>query len=133
MSDQPVTATASDVLDQLHAADLMRFFPTLYIGPQSVSGAVDLEIIPHLRHDARFLSGILHHLHPEVGGDRVEFRSIRGSFGAGSLQVVIGVDTERFHADIDRFSPYDDVVGFGGHAIVDVLPHWLKRIFGRKA
>lgn len=133
---QKAQVTATEVLAQLHMAGLLQFFPTLYVGPSSVSGSVDLRVIDFLRKDDRFLSGILHRLHPEVGEDRVEFRSIRGTFGDGSLQIVIGRDTERFHADVDAFSPYDDLVGFGGHT-GEVAGHFFarlwNRIFGRSA
>lgn len=51
-----------------------------------------------------------------------------GTFGDGILQIVIDQDTGRFHVDVDRFNPYEDVVNFFGHTFAEVLPNLFRRI-----
>lgn len=96
------------------------------LGPV-VYADVDLEIIAWLKEDVFFLEGVGHLLHADVGGDRCDFRSIKGSFGSGSLQIVISRQTWKLYADVDGFSPYDDVVGLVGHFFGEVIPGWFKK------
>lgn len=84
-------------------------------------------LVAVLRANDRFIEGLLHGLHGDVGPNRTDFRSIRGSFGKGSLQIVLDPLTGVFYADVDRFSPYDDVVGFVGHA-GEVIRGWWRRL-----
>ena len=75
--------------------------------------------------DERFIEGPLGVLH-DVGSPKTEYRSVRGTFGKGSLQVVVNTVDGRCVMDVDRFSPYDDVVGFFGHAW-EVVRGWFRR------
>lgn len=79
--------------------------------------------------DHRFANGALHGLHQDVGQHRQDYRAYRGSFGPGSLQIVLDTKTGAAYADIDRHNPYADVFGFLGHTFLDVLPNWLRRRF----
>lgn len=83
--------------------------------------------LTRLQQDDRFASGILHGLHADVGEDRADFRSHTGALGKGSLQIVVDKQTGRAYADVDRFSPYSDVVGFLGHAFGEVIPGWFRK------
>jgi hypothetical protein len=94
-----------------------------------LTGRVKLEVIDKLRADERFLSGILHGAHKEVGKDRVEFRSIHGTLGERSLQVVISKETTNFYADLDKHNPYNDAYRFLAHAFAQVIPNWFKKVF----
>jgi hypothetical protein len=94
-----------------------------------VRGTIPMSAIKDLELDDRFLSGGLHGLHDEVGKNRVDFRSITGKLGEHSLQIVIGDKRVRnFYADIDGHNPYQDVVGFVGHAGT-VIKNWFKRLW----
>lgn len=84
-------------------------------------------LIHELESNKKFKEGWLHGLHVNVGKHRRDFRSIKGSFGRGSLQVVIDNRTYRMYADIDKDSPYDDVVSFVLHS-KDVIRNWFRRI-----
>lgn len=72
-----------------------------------------------------FQQGGLHGMHKHIGPNRTEFRSYRGTFGEGSLQIVVEKDMGRIEADVDAFSPYPDLVGFVGHAW-EVLAFWKR-------
>ena len=78
-----------------------------------------------LANDTRYIEGPLGVLH-DVGEPKTEYRSVRGTFGKGSLQVVVNTETGQCILDVDRFSPYDDVVGFLGHAW-EVMRGWFRR------
>lgn len=60
-------------------------------------------------------------LHPEVGKVRVEFRSLEGMLGAGSLQVVVGVWSGRYEADIDIYNPLQSVESLIRHNVEEVI------------
>lgn len=92
---------------------------------------MDLKILERLSSDPRFARGAFHGLHQDVGGKRVDFRSFSGAIGRGSLQLVISRETCRAYADIDKHNPYQDVVSIIGHNFGEVIPHWLKRVFGK--
>jgi hypothetical protein len=86
-----------------------------------------LSAIRALRADGRFAEGMLYGLHTDVGEDLTDFRSYRGTFGRGSLQIVIDKRTGAFYADIDQWNPYADVVNWVGHAFGEVVPHWFRK------
>lgn len=66
----------------------------------------------------------------EVGGPPfTDYRSIMGTLGPRSLQVVINGTTLKAFADTDRFNPYQDLRGFFGHAFLEVMPGRLRRLF----
>ena len=97
-----------------------------------VNGCLRANCTPTLHHvlrsDDRFKEGIGHLLHADVGKHRVDFRSHRGEFGKGSLQIVIDRKTGALYADVDAHSPYDDVVGFVAHN-AEVLKNKIKGWF----
>lgn len=99
----------------------------LVVDAATVRGVIALSILPALRADLRFHEGPFHLLHADIPHPRTEFRSYRGTLGPGSMQFVINTDRGLFYADIDKFSPYEDVVGVVGHLFGEVLPHWVKK------
>ena len=85
-----------------------------------------------LARDHRFANGALHRLHEDVGQHRQDYRAYKGTFGPGSLQIVLDTKTGAAYADVDNHNPYADVVGFLGHTFIDVLPNWFRRRFRKK-
>lgn len=83
-------------------------------------------IFRELRKDARFREGLLFGLHTNVGRKLTDFRSYRGAFGRGSLQLVIDRETGKCYADVDGWNPYADLIGFVAHS-GEVIGHWLRR------
>jgi hypothetical protein len=124
---------ASDVLDQLAKAGVLSYIKpgSVEVNAHSISGEIESDVLDLLRDHCQFQEGIFHGLHRDVGSHRTEFRSHRGAFGAGSVQIVIGRTSGKFYADIDGFSPYEDVVGIVGHLFGEVVPnklrHWFRR------
>lgn len=114
---------------QLLLAGVLGYLYDVEVDGERIRAKADATIVKRLRNDTRFLSGPLHGLHADVGPDRMDFRSIRGSLGKGSLQIVYDPVTTMFYADCDAASPYDDVVGFVWHA-GEVIGHWFKRFKG---
>jgi hypothetical protein len=100
------------------------------------STSISAHVLPHmlpvllhaLRYNKRFKEGLLFGLHRDIGDALTDFRSHTNEFGEGSLQFVIDKQTGRFYADVDKFSPYSDAVGFVGHA-GEVIGHFVKRWF----
>jgi hypothetical protein len=124
------------ILDQLDRAGYRRYLTVTEQTDRHVKGTMDLAVLEQLQRDGRFAQGCLHYLHQDVGKDRTDFRSFRGAFGKGSLQLVIDRKTGNAYADIDGWNPYEDVVGQVGHSFVDVLPPWIQagwRWFRRKS
>lgn len=115
-------------VDQLQSAGYLRKVRGIEIDGKNVSGYFPLHVIADLQTNPNFASGLLHGLHPEVGNDRTDFRSYRGTFGPGSLQIVIDKKTGRFHADTDEWNPYEDVVSYLGHAFGEVVPNFFKKL-----
>jgi hypothetical protein len=76
-----------------------------------------------------FAHGILYGFHTDVGRNLTDFRSYTGTFGNGSLQIVMDWNTGYFYSDVDRFNPYQDVINAFGHLFGEVLPHLFRRIF----
>jgi hypothetical protein len=81
-----------------------------------------------LKNDPNFANGWLYGFHRDVGDNLADFRSFTGTFGDGSLQIVMDRYTGNFWIDVDRFNPYQDVVNFFGHAFVEVLPNLFKKL-----
>ena len=100
---------------QLHKADLLKYCHRILEANNTIIGTVDFNIINILRSDARFKEGVFYGYHRDVGKDLIDFRSHRNCFGKGSLQIVIDYQTGNMYADIDKWSPYEDVVSFFGH------------------
>jgi len=57
-----------------------------------------------------------HRNHRDVGSRRLDYRTDRGVFGAGSMQVVVSRASGRVFIDMDAFSPYEDMTSFVGHS-----------------
>lgn len=115
-----------EAIRQLRAAgyfDMLTKIETLKAG---LYGVMDLAVVPRLLADARFAHGIFYGLHTNVGQDLYDFRSHTGTFGKGSLQIVLDKKTGRAWCDVDGWSPYSDVVGVIGHLFRDVLPGWWR-------
>lgn len=117
---------------QLAKASLLPYVSDAEDKGHGVVGFVNLAVLPLLRSDPRFAEGVFYGLHQDVGHHLTDFRSYNGALGSGSLQLVIDQATGRFWADIDKHNPYQDVVRFMGHAFVEVVPGWLRKLFGRK-
>lgn len=117
----------SPVLDQLSAAGLLPHILPASNYPRQFKGVGLLpEMIDCLRRHPSMLEGEWHWLHPSVGFPRTEFRSITGSLGPGSLQVVINTETGAFEADVDLHNT-QDVVNIVAHLGGEVLGSKLKR------
>jgi hypothetical protein len=117
----------TQVLDQIKASGLQDYFVSFIADGHAYRGTVRLGILDKLKVDDGFCCGPLYRLHLDVGDNLIEYRSHTGSFGRGSLQIVIDQTTGRYYADIDRWSPYSDVVGVLGHMFSEVVPGWFKR------
>lgn len=74
--------------------------------------------------DGSFAKGALYgfHINEVPGGNLTDIRSYTGTFGDGSLQIVVSANSLNFYADVDRFNPYQDLVNFFGHTFLEVLP-----------
>lgn len=74
--------------------------------------------------DGSFAKGALYgfHINEVPGGNLTDIRSYTGTFGDGSLQIVVSANSLNFYADVDRFNPYQDLVKFFGHTFLEVLP-----------
>lgn len=115
------------VLERLQAAGLTLYLRKTQLEDYAVRGQLSLRAVIQLRNDMRWHEGDLYQLHRDVGEHLTEFRSYRGEVGSGSVQIVIDLTTGAFYADCDRFSPYNDVVNFVGHAFGEVIPSWFRR------
>ena len=99
----------------------------------AVRGHIRLTALNRLRRDTRFQEGIWHFLHADVGKPRTEFRSHRGELGPqSSLQLVVNLRTGDFYADLDKYSPYTDLVSIVGHLFGEVIGPKVARLFTRK-
>ncbi len=89
-------------------------------------------IFKTLDNTAIFLSGSFGRLHKDdVGGNpHRDYRSITGTLGPRSLQVVVNTRTLAGYADPDGFNPYQDARGFFGHTFLELVPNRLRRVFG---
>ncbi len=112
---------------QLEQAGCLPFLRDVLVSQYTVAAIAQLALVAKLRADVRFMSGIFFGLHRDVGDDLMDFRSFRGVLGAGSLQIVLDKKTGRLYADVDRFSPYTDLVGFIGHT-GEVVGHFFRKV-----
>lgn len=124
-----------EVLEQVKRSGYEGYFRGIQHGPTSIHAKVLPHMLPvllgALERDERFKAGILFGLHRDVGNALIDYRSHTNEFGEGSLQFVIDKLTGAVYADVDKFSPYSDVVGFVGHA-GEVVGHFWNRVFKRK-
>ncbi|MGB7217659.1 MAG: hypothetical protein WBD07_02525, partial [Vicinamibacterales bacterium] len=75
--------------------------------------------------NATFTTGPLFGFHQEMllpGTDTVSYRSYNGTFGSGSLQLVVNTSTRQAHIDVDGYNPNQDLVSLFGHFYTEVLP-----------
>jgi hypothetical protein len=113
-ADRPCLAAAVDCADSCCPIDATALSTSALL------------MVVSLRRDRRFNEGMLHRLHADVGNNLTDFRSTRGAFGQGSLQIVVDLTTGTFYADVDLFNPYQDVVNWVGHA-GEVVAGWFRR------
>jgi hypothetical protein len=125
-----VTTVCERVGEQLAASGYLGLVITHTEEKRGWRGQMALLALDRLKNDPRFLSGPLHTLHADIGEPRCEYRSKRGTLGKGSLQLVINQQTGKFWADVDKASPYDDVVGQVIHS-GEVVWGFLKWIAGK--
>lgn len=132
-------ADTIEVLRQLRASG---YFPacfnrySLSADGQTLVGNVQVALVDLLKQDPAFANGNFYGFHRDVGADLIDFRSHTDALGKGSLQATISQVTGDCYFDVDRFSPYSDLVGVFGHMFGEVIPHgikagWLK-LFRRK-
>jgi hypothetical protein len=128
-----VKAATSDILAQLLEADVLRYAVSLIEHDATkaqgahISGRFQMAILKYLPNHPEFKFGPAL-LHAEVGTPRIEFRSLKGAFGDGSLQIVINLKDGRFYADVDNFNPYESWGEFMKHNVLEVyLPKWFKK------
>jgi YD repeat-containing protein len=114
---------------QLTISGYSAYITEAHWTPEGYSGKMDPSAYSNLINDGNFANGFLYGFHTDVGRNLRDFRSYTGSFGDGSLQIVLSSSTGDFHIDVDRFNPYQDVVNFFGHSFVEVLPSLFKKIF----
>ena len=125
------TVDGEFVRRQLEAAGLLSCCISCELESKSVRGVAHLTIFDALRAHASIQEGWFHGLHPDVGEHRTDFRGHRNAFGHGSLQIVIDRVTGKYYADVDAFSPYEDVVNFVGHSS-EVVGHFFGKLFRRR-
>ena len=69
----------------------------------------------------------------EVGAatrsDALDFRSVGGAFGPGSLEVMINRVSLQGYADIDHFNLYGGLAPAFAHVFFELLPHEVERMF----
>src|SRR5688572_21238178 len=101
------SVSGAEVFRQLQQAGALAHLKgACEVTDTSVTGSTGLLMVVNLRRDGRFAEGVLHKLHADVGEDLTDFRSYRGAFGKGSLQIVVDLTTGQFYADVDAWSPY---------------------------
>ena len=119
-------APAPDVLRQVMRAGLHGHCHDLQVRDVYLRFVLSDAGRAQLDADPRFACGLLHGLHADVGAHRRDYRAHTGTFGKGSLQIVVDWMTGNAYADVDRWSPYSDVVGFLGHA-GEVIGGWFRK------
>lgn len=122
--------SAPDVIDRLQQEGLLDYVKpgSVIVSEYSIDGVMDLAVLEALDKRPNFQRGPWHRLHRK-GENQTEYRSYR--YDNMSLQVVINTDTGEFYSDLDKYSPYEDVVGIVGHLFVEVVPNTLRKWFGR--
>jgi hypothetical protein len=118
--------STTDPLVQLERAGYLRYLTVRSASEKVVTGTMALTVVAKLAADERFAQGVLYGLHRDVGNSLTDFRSYRGAFGKGSLQIVIDVCSGECYADVDGWNPYEDVVSWVGHS-AEVVRGWLRR------
>ncbi|MGO4517178.1 hypothetical protein AB4Y89_15395 [Terriglobus sp. 2YAB30_2] len=147
-TDQTTTASGNGIaagsfqeivtneLNQSNYADLLQS----YNGPEwessensgyhfYLSSSDASQLFSDLQSDSNFKCGALYGFHTTLAdgqGGMFDCRSITGTYGYGSMQIVGSTATGEVHVDVDRFNPYQDVVNFLGHAFIEVLPHLFR-------
>jgi hypothetical protein len=120
-----------EVADELSAAGIFEQITNPVWNGHGFTGQLSADVVNQLQSDGNFASGILYgfHISEVPGGNLTDFRSYTGTFGDGSLQVVIsGNSPYNFYSDVDRFNPYQDLVNLFGHTFMEVLPGLFKWI-----
>lgn len=125
------TVTENEPLRQIRAAGYEAYLSDILLTERTVDAKANLVLVERLCCDPNFKQGIFHRLHKHVGPNRTEFRSLRGQFGEGSLQIVVSRETCVLYADCDGWNVYEDLVGVFGHAVGEVAWPKLKGV-GRK-
>jgi hypothetical protein len=120
-------------VDQLQSTALWPHVTAFYPDGDGCRGVLSPAGRSLLRQDPRFQSGPFSLLHPDIPEPRGDYRSLKGAFGKGSMQLVVCDATGEFWCDVDRYSAYQDVVNILGHTFGEVLPHKLRRVFRWKA
>ncbi len=94
-------------------------------GAPYLHGVCDPRLVIILTAEPRFLHGVLYGCHTDVGKHLIDFRSLKGKVCDGSLQVVIAREPVAgglpFYSDIDKYNPYEDLVGACGHLFGEVV------------
>lgn len=122
----------NEVRRQLEASGYLKMFSKYDEVGNTIRGQVPAHqsFVKILKQDPKFANGIFYQLHRDVGDKLIDFRSYNGSFGKGSLQIVIDQATGYCYADVDKYSPYHDLVSIMGHAFGEVIPgffRWLRK------
>jgi hypothetical protein len=117
---------ALEAIRQLHVAGYLSACVSREPAETGLRGVMDHTALPRLHADTRFACGLFYGLHRDVGQDLCDFRADRGTFGKGSLQIVLDKQTGNFWCDVDAWSPYTDVVNVIGHMFGEVIPGWWR-------
>jgi hypothetical protein len=120
-------APAPEVLRQLMAAGLHPCCSDLTVHDQHLRFVLSEAGRAQVAADARFLSDPWNFLHLDVGPNLRGFRSINGSLGWGSLQIVVSEPTGAAYADVDRHNT-QDLVNIVGHLFGSVIPGWFRKL-----
>lgn len=116
-------------VDQIAQTAVWRYVSNFHTDGDGCRGILAPEGLAQLDRDPHFLSGPFSLLHRDIPEPRLDYRSLKGAFGKGSLQLVVCETTGEFWCDVDRFSAYQDVVNIVGHAFGEVL---FPKLFRRK-
>ena len=119
-------AAAPEVLRQVMAAGLHPCCSDLKVGDRHLRFVLNEAGRAQLAQDARFLADPWNFLHLDVGPNLRGFRSINGSLGKGSLQIVVSEPSGAAYADVDAYNT-QDVVNIVAHLFGGVIPGWFKR------
>ena len=114
---------------------VLRFLtPPIFDGRGYVAQAINLPALLDfldrqliVEYDGIFRRGFMHREHRDVGPRRLDYRTDRGTFGDGSLQVVVSRVTGAVFFDMDAFSPYEDITSFVGHSWEVVRNRFRRR------
>lgn len=79
--------------------------------------------------DAAFTTGATAGHHSDIcglPGGCVSYRSYNGTYGSGSLQLVVNSESGAAHIDVDHHNPNQDLFSFLGHLVLEVLPGFFQ-------